>query len=137
MLNKPITRLISTYSQKSIPRFGFFLCPFKRILTVIQKSSSRLTSRALVAVLRKKESQSEYWPRLTKEKLKTPFIKTDFSKWADEDEQDGNPTVDDDFGAPGGIPGMDDGMDLSKVSIQSLTCRHELIHLIFLDDARR
>ncbi|KAG8220170.1 HSP20-like chaperone [Butyriboletus roseoflavus] len=72
-------------------------------------SSNRLTSRSFAAVIRKKETQSEFWPRLTKEKLKTPFIKTDFSKWVDEDEQDGNPNMDEDFGV-GGIPGMDDGM---------------------------
>ena len=78
-------------------------------LTAIQLSTKRLTSRSLNVVLRKKELKSEFWPRLTKEKLKTPFIKTDFSKWVDEDEQDGNPTKDDeDF--VGGIPGMDDGM---------------------------
>ncbi|KAF8557396.1 HSP20-like chaperone [Imleria badia] len=76
-----------------------------------EKSTSRLTSRSLVVVLRKKELNSEYWPRLTKEKLKTPYIKTDFGKWVDEDDQDGNPEkFDDDMGA-GGIPGMD-GLDM-------------------------
>ncbi|KAI9572577.1 HSP20-like chaperone [Boletus coccyginus] len=86
-----------------------------------EKSTSRVTSRSFVAVLRKKESQSEYWPRLTKEKVKTPFIKTDFGKWIDEDEQDGNPNADDDFGPGGmGMPGMDGSdFDLSKVSISS------------------
>lgn len=84
------------------------------MLTVVQKSTSHLTSRSFGAVLRKKESKSEYWPRLTKEKL--PFIKTDFSKWVDEDEQDGNPNFDEDFGV-GGIPGMDNDMDFSKVFI--------------------
>lgn len=135
MVHVPITRLNSTSSQKSIQRFDFLVYPFKRILTVTQKSSRRLTSRSLAIVLRKKELQPEYWPRLTKEKLKTPFIKTDFSKWVDEDEQDGNPNPDDEFGGVGGIPGMDDGMDFSKVSILSLTCRHELTYPIFLDDA--
>lgn len=90
------------------------------MLTIIQRSTSRVTSRSFVAVLRKKESQSEYWPRLTKEKVKTPFIKTDFNKWIDEDEQDKNPNVDDDFGV-GGIPGMDGDFDMSKVSISSVT----------------
>ncbi|KAG9314725.1 HSP20-like chaperone [Chiua virens] len=70
------------------------------------KSSVRLTSRSLLLVLHKKEMQSEFWPRLTKEKIKTPFIKTDFNKWVDEDEQDGNPNIDEDL--VGGIPGMDD-----------------------------
>ncbi|KAH7883975.1 HSP20-like chaperone [Phlebopus sp. FC_14] len=86
---------------------------------VPEQSIKRLTSRSLIAVLRKKELKSEYWPRLTKEKVKTPYIKTDFSKWVDEDEQDGNPSVDDDM--VGGIPGMDDGfggMDFSKMMSQ-------------------
>lgn len=39
-------------------------------------------------VLRKAEKQEEYWPRLTKEKAKHYYIKTDFDKWVDEDEQD-------------------------------------------------
>lgn len=34
------------------------------------------------------ELKQEYWPRLTKDKKKTPYIKTDFDKWIDEDEQD-------------------------------------------------
>lgn len=54
-----------------------------------QQSTKRLSSRSLYLVLRKKEPKAEFWPRLTKEKVKTPFVKTDFSKWVDEDEQDG------------------------------------------------
>jgi len=51
----------------------------------------------------------EYWPRLTKDKIKTPYIKTDFSKWVDEDEQDGTVEKDandePDFGGMGGLGG--------------------------------
>ena len=62
-------------------------------------------------MIRKKDKQAEYWPRLTKEKVKNAFIKTDFSKWVDEDEQDGVPVADEDFdmggmGGMGGMPGM-------------------------------
>lgn len=39
----------------------------------------------------KKDLGIEYWPRLTKEKVKYSFIKTDFNKWVDEDEQQGAP----------------------------------------------
>ena len=39
-------------------------------------------------VLRKKELKQEYWPRLLKETKKQHFLKTDFDKWADEDEQE-------------------------------------------------
>ncbi|THH12971.1 hypothetical protein EW146_g7201 [Bondarzewia mesenterica] len=59
------------------------------------------------------EKGQEYWPRLTKEKIKTPFIKTDFSRWVDEDEQDGAEAVEDDAdmgGMPGGMGGMPGGM---------------------------
>ncbi|KAG6918665.1 hypothetical protein DXG01_012482 [Tephrocybe rancida] len=52
-------------------------------------SRSTLTNRSLVASIRKKEKMAEPWPRLTKDKIKRPFIKTDFSKWTDEDEDDG------------------------------------------------
>ncbi|EPQ60996.1 HSP20-like chaperone [Gloeophyllum trabeum ATCC 11539] len=77
-----------------------------------EHSSRRLNSRDFFIVLRKKEKKAEYWPRLTKEKIKTPFLKTDFSKWVDEDEQEGDDLkVDDDFdmggmGGMGGMPGM-------------------------------
>lgn len=39
-------------------------------------------------LIRKAKPQTDYWPRLIKEKLKVHFIKTDFDKWVDEDEQD-------------------------------------------------
>lgn len=39
----------------------------------------------------KKELGLEYWPRLTKEKVKYPYIKTDFNKWVDEDDQQDAP----------------------------------------------
>jgi hypothetical protein len=53
-------------------------------------------------VLRKAEAQAEYWPRLTKEKPNRNWIKTDFSKWVDEDEQDGEEEID-----TAGMGGMD------------------------------
>ncbi|KAK7029683.1 p23 chaperone protein wos2 [Paramarasmius palmivorus] len=73
-----------------------------------EESSKRLTSRSLNLVLRKKELNEEYWPRLTKAKVKNTFIKTDFSKWVDEDEQEGEPLPEDDLdmGGMGGMPGM-------------------------------
>ncbi|CCF57957.1 hypothetical protein KAFR_0D03090 [Kazachstania africana CBS 2517] len=43
----------------------------------------------------KKDLQTEYWPRLTKEKIKYPYIKTDFDKWVDEDEQEEIPQTND------------------------------------------
>lgn len=55
---------------------------FKRcVLTQdVQETKKVVTSRAIVLVLRKKEAQAEYWPRLTKEKPNRNWVKTDFSK---------------------------------------------------------
>ena len=76
----------------------------------------------------KKDHKSEYWPRLTKEKVKNAFLKTDFSKWVDEDEQDGEaaiPAEDPDMGGMGGgMPGMGGGMDFEKASVSSTNNLH-------------
>lgn len=71
------------------------------------------TGRGTVATIRKAKAQEEFWPRLTKEKKKYFFIKTDFDKWVDEDEQEEEAGEADDFdlgGNPmagmGGMPGM-------------------------------
>lgn len=69
-----------------------------------ENSKTHHTSRGVEFVLRKKELKSEYWPRLLKESKRVHFLKTDFDKWVDEDEQDG--AVDDD--PTGGMGGMGD-----------------------------
>lgn len=46
------------------------------------------TSQHIVVELHKKQAKAEYWPRLTKDSARKPYIKTDFDKWVDEDEQD-------------------------------------------------
>ena len=56
-------------------------------------------------MLRKKELGEEYWPRLLKDKAKMHFLKTDFDKWVDEDEQDAVPE-DAMGGGAGGMPDM-------------------------------
>ena len=60
--------------------------------------------------LRKQVLEQEYWPRLTKDKVKSPYIKTDFSKWVDEDEQESTSTALDDDMNFGGMGGMGGGM---------------------------
>lgn len=50
---------------------------------------TRLTGKSLFFTVPKKELKTEYWPRLTKNKAKLQFVKTDFDRWVDEDEQDG------------------------------------------------
>jgi len=81
---------------------------------IIEVPTTRLlTSRHLSLTLRKKEKKAEYWPRLSKAKDRSIFIKTDFSKWVDEDEQDGEPAkMEEDFTDPMGDVG---GMDFEKM----------------------
>ncbi|CEP60944.1 Hsp90 cochaperone SBA1 LALA0_S02e03224g [Lachancea lanzarotensis] len=74
----------------------------------VEKSQSRVANgRDYFLKLYKKDLDAEYWPRLTKEKLKYHFIKTDFNKWVDEDEQEDQ--KDEDLGFDGGLPGGQDG----------------------------
>ncbi|CAK7218571.1 p23 chaperone protein wos2 [Sporothrix curviconia] len=94
----------------------------------IDEAASKVnhTSRSVELKLVKKELKEEYWPRLLKDAKKVHFLKTDFDKWVDEDEQDEAPA--DDFsqfggmgGGMGGMPGMGGmggdfgGIDFSKL----------------------
>ncbi|OQD76442.1 hypothetical protein PENDEC_c004G06553 [Penicillium decumbens] len=82
-----------------------------------ENSKVNHTDREVELVLRKKELKSEYWPRLLKEPKKYHFLKTDFDKWVDEDEQD--EAAEDDyannFGGMGGDEGGLGNIDFSKL----------------------
>ncbi|SGZ53411.1 CIC11C00000004577 [Sungouiella intermedia] len=67
-------------------------------------------------ILRKKKAQADFWPRLLKEKLKLHYIKTDFDKWVDEDEQEEQPDEDEmmNFGGAPGAGGPGD-LDFSQL----------------------
>jgi prostaglandin-E synthase len=39
-------------------------------------------------LLKKKDTTTGYWPRLTKEKMRLNWLQTDFDHWKDEDESD-------------------------------------------------
>ena len=65
------------------------------------KTATHHTGMHIELKLQKKELKEEYWPRLLKEAKKAHFLKTDFDKWVDEDEQ--NETGDDDFNQFGGM----------------------------------
>jgi len=76
----------------------------------VENSKSHHSPRGVELVLRKKEMKTEYWPRLLKETKKVHFLKTDFDKWVDEDEQEAR--ADDDYGNfgmndDGGLGGID------------------------------
>lgn len=59
------------------------------------------TSKNVEMKLQKKELKEEYWPRLLKESKRVHFLKTDFDKWVDEDEQHEAP--EEDFSQFGGM----------------------------------
>ncbi|KAF4970493.1 hypothetical protein FSARC_2512 [Fusarium sarcochroum] len=80
------------------------------------------TGKNIEIKLHKKELKEEYWPRLLKDSKRAHFLKTDFDKWVDEDEQNEAPEDDfSQFGGMGGMPGMGDmggdfgGIDFSKL----------------------
>ena len=58
------------------------------------------TDRTLRLLIGKKEA-GPFWPRLVKEKEKLAYIRTDFDRWVDEDEEDE-------------APGLADGFDMSQ-----------------------
>ncbi|KAK7536146.1 HSP20-like chaperone [Phyllosticta citribraziliensis] len=89
-----------------------------------KESKVNHTGKNVELVLRKAELAAEYWPRLLKESKRQHFLKTDFDKWVDEDEQDEN--VEDDYlsqmGGAGGMPGggMPGGGDFGGIDFSKL-----------------
>jgi hypothetical protein len=61
-----------------------------------KESKINHTAKNVELHLRKKELKEEFWPRLLKDAKKVHFLKTDFDKWVDEDEQ--NEAPEDDLG---------------------------------------
>lgn len=59
------------------------------------------TAKNIEVKLQKKDLKEEYWPRLLKEAKRLHFLKTDFDKWVDEDEQ--NEAPEEDFSQFGGM----------------------------------
>ncbi|KAL4782259.1 HSP20-like chaperone [Aspergillus varians] len=59
-----------------------------------ENSKVNHSDREVELVLRKKELKEEYWPRLLEITSKVHFLKTNFDKWVDEDEQDEAPEED-------------------------------------------
>ncbi|XP_076466112.1 prostaglandin E synthase 3-like [Babylonia areolata] len=53
-----------------------------------ERSQCQKTERQIFFTLIKKDPNASFWPRLTKEKNKLHFLKTDFNRWKDEDDTD-------------------------------------------------
>ncbi|KAK3678109.1 p23 chaperone protein wos2 [Recurvomyces mirabilis] len=118
---KPDSLTFKGYSNSKKAEYALELTFFKEIDP--SKSKINHTPRDVELVLQKKELGEEYWPRLLKDKAKVHFLKTDFDKWVDEDEQDAV-GEDDDYmskmGGMGGAGGMGGdggfgGIDFSKL----------------------
>lgn len=54
--------------------------------TYTQTVKTNVAGRNVQYVVTKKEE--EWWPRLTKEKVKSPHIQIDWAKWKDEDDDE-------------------------------------------------
>jgi len=83
----------------------------------VENSKVHHTAANIQIVLRKKELKEEYWPRLLKDKAKVHYLRTDFDKWVDEDEQNEAPEDDymNQFGGGLGEDGGFGGIDFSKL----------------------
>jgi len=85
----------------------------------VENSKTNHSAKDIEMKLRKKELKEEFWPRLLKDKAKVHFLRTDFDKWVDEDEQNEAPE-DDYMNNMGGAGGMGEdggfgGIDFSKL----------------------
>ena len=55
----------------------------------VDESKWNTKGRNIIMNVAKKEGDdSDFWPRLTKEKMKHPHIHVDWDKWVDEDEEE-------------------------------------------------
>ncbi|KAJ3087124.1 hypothetical protein HK102_011777, partial [Quaeritorhiza haematococci] len=76
-----------------------------------EASRQNVTARNITFVIAKKEQDQPWWPRLLKGTGKSPhWLKTDFAKWKDEDDDDADemaPGMDySQFAQMGGMGGM-------------------------------
>jgi len=94
-----------TCNDKSGKAFACTIPLFAEV--VAEESSNAIKDRAVEVKLQKKDTEAEYWPRLTKEKVKSNQIQIDWNRWKDEDEEADAPEG---FGQ-GGMPGMMGGME--------------------------
>jgi len=83
----------------------------------VENSKTNHSAKDIEMILRKKELKEEYWPRLLKDKAKVHFLRTDFDKWVDQDEQNEAPEDDymNNFGGGMGEDGGFGGIDFSKL----------------------
>ena len=73
-------------------KYSIDLDLFKEV--IMEESKWNLKGRNILLNIVKKDQDDEYWPRLTKEKIKHTHIKVDWDKWIEEDDENGAPNAD-------------------------------------------
>ena len=58
---------------------------------IIEDSKWNLKGRNILLNIMKKDQEAEYWPRITKEKMKHPHIKVDWSRYIEEEDENETP----------------------------------------------
>ena len=75
--------------------YGFDFALFDAVN--MDESRWNTKGRNIILNISKANPDAEYWPRLTKEKVKNTHIQADWSKWVDEDEEDEAKPLGDDW----------------------------------------
>lgn len=101
--------------------------------TNFQKSVHAVRDRVIEFVLKKKNDEGPFWPRLTNEKVKYHWLKVDFNKWKDEDDSEDEV----EGGGLGGMGGMGGMGEMDLESVRHLNIQQQL-NLIpkFSDDEK-
>ena len=81
---KPEGHLTFTGKVKE-QKYAIDLDLFKEVIT--EDSKWNLKGRNVILNIVKKDQEDEYWPRLTKEKIKHPHIKVDWSKYIEQEDE--------------------------------------------------
>lgn len=103
---KPTGLVFTGYSESLKKTYHLDIEFYAEIDT--EQSTINHTGKNVEFRLRKKEAKEEFWPRLLKDSKKVHYLKTDFDKWVDEDEQEEAP--EDDLGGMGA-----GGMDMASM----------------------
>ncbi|TNN21405.1 Co-chaperone protein isoform 3 [Schistosoma japonicum] len=124
--NRQTMKLNLTYMDKSAQRYAGVYKP-----NYFKEPKVTTSGREVVICIKKKEPGA--WPRLLSQQTKCPWLKTDFSRWKDED--DSEPDVEgnnfsnmlsqmSNFGDYGGDDGVDGDLDSDDEDLPDLEMPH-------------
>lgn len=95
----------STISKKYYLKLQFYAAINPEI------SKFRYTNNGVIVKLQKSQSQSDYWPTLTNSAQKLFYVKTDFDKWVDQNDQENDISLSDEDFDYSKIDFSKDGLD--------------------------